>query len=353
MRKIRVGVVDDSAVCRVQLRDMLEAEGDIEVVAEASDGDGVIDLLITHRVQLLTVDLQMPRVNGHETITRVMACAPLPILVLTGMPLGLGREALFESIRRGALDLAEKPSLSDIEAQWRLREAVRRLASIPVVRHVAGHLEARSVPAAALRPSTSPRKGSSPLVVAIAASAGGPAPLATLLGALAPDLPASVLVVQHLPRGFAPAFVDFLATRTHLRVTSVSECQPLRPGHLYVAGGDFHFGLVAPDELGPLGQEPSDGHVPSADRLFSSVAAHAGSQATGIVLSGMGDDGKQGLLELQREGGLCLAQDQQSCAVWGMPRAALEAGAVERTFPPLELADVVTTWVQSRRSAFS
>src|SRR5690606_37260413 len=122
----------------------------------------------------------------------------------------------------------------------------------------------------------------SPLVVAIAASAGGPAPLATLIGALAPDLPASVLVVQHLPPGFAPAFVDFLATRTRLRVTAVSERQRLRPGHLYVSGGDFHFGLVAPDEVGPLGRAPDRGHVPSADRLFSSVAAHARSQGTGI-----------------------------------------------------------------------
>lgn len=349
MTRLRVAVVDDSALCRAQLRHFLEADGDIEVVAEAPDGERAIDLVAAHRVQLLIVDLQMPRVNGHETITRVMAHTPLPILVLTGTPLGPERKAVFESIRRGALDLAIKPSGSDLQSQQRLREAVRRLATIPVVRHVAGKLEAR--PRHPVRPSVAPMPDSaSPLVVAVGSSAGGPLALASFVGALAPDLAAAVLVVQHLPAGFAPAFVDFLASRTRLRVASVSERQPLRPGHLYVAAGEFHFGLCSAEQVGPLPGGPRGGHVPSADVLFGSVASHARSLGAGIVLSGMGEDGTEGLLALRRAGGLCLAQDRETCAVWGMPRAALERGAVEQALPPLALADVVTRWARSRRS---
>src|SRR5690606_37955109 len=199
------------------------------------------------------------------TITRVMAHAPLPILVLTGTPLGPERKAVFESIRRGALDLAIKPSGSDAKSQRQLREAVRRLATIPVVRHVAGKLEAR--PRYPVRPSVAPADSASPLVVAVGSSAGGPLALASSVGALAPDLAAAVLVVQHLPSGFAPAFVEFLASRTRLRVASVSDKQRLRPGHLYVAAGEFHFGMCSPEQVGPL-PGARGGHVPSADALF-------------------------------------------------------------------------------------
>ncbi len=349
MTRLRVAVVDDSALCRAQLRRFLEVDGDIEVVAEAENGERAIELVATHRVQLLLVDLQMPRVDGHETITRVMAHTPLPILVLTGTPLGPERKAVFESIRRGALDLAIKPSGSDLRSQRELREAVRRLAAIPVVRHVAGKLDAH--PRHPVRPSVAPGPDTSaPLVVAIGSSAGGPVALASLVGALAPDLKVAVLVVQHLPAGFSPAFAEFLASRTRLRVSTVAERQPLRCGHVYVAAGEFHFGLSSLEHVGPVAGGPQVGHVPSADVLFNTVASQARSLGAGIVLSGMGEDGKQGLLALRRAGGLCLAQDKESSAVWGMPRAALEAGAVEQALPPLALAEVVTRWARSRRS---
>jgi chemotaxis response regulator CheB len=340
--------LDDSALCRAQLRSFLEAEGDIEVVCEAPSGENALALLEANRPQLLVVDLTMPTMDGHATISHVMANAPLPILVVTGERLDKGRSAVFESIRRGALDLAEKPSGSDTAAQQELRAAVRRLARVPVVRHVAGKLNHR--PATIPLPSRFPpaiKGDASPLVVGIASSAGGPVALANLMGALPVDFPAAILVVQHLPESFAAAFVDFLASRSRLRVVAVKGSELLKAGTVYLSSSDAHLELVGHDRVALSSEPPLDGHRPSADVLLHSIARHCGNRAAGVILSGMGEDGAKGLLRLRSKGGLCLAQDKESCAVWGMPKAALENGAAEQSLPPLAISDVLCTWVHS------
>jgi two-component system chemotaxis response regulator CheB len=350
--KLRVGVLDDSAICRAQLRTFLEADGDIEVVCEAPSGENALALLASSRPQLLVVDLTMPTMDGHSTISVVMANAPLPILVVTGETLGPERSAVFESIRRGALDLAEKPSGTDVVAQRELRAAVRRLARVPVVRHVAGKLNHR--PATIPLPSRFPpsiKGDTTPLVVGIASSAGGPVALAGLIGALPSSFHAAILVVQHLPESFAAAFVDFLASRSQLKVVSVGKMETLTPGAVYLSNGDAHLEMVGRDRVGLSLAPPYGGHRPSADVLFHSMARHSGSRAAGVVLSGMGEDGAEGLLALRSSGGLCLAQDKESCAVWGMPRAALENGAAEQSLPPLAISDVLRTWVHSSSRA--
>lgn len=199
MSKLRVLVLDDSIVCRTQLKAFLEHDGDIEVVDQGASGEDVVTRIERHRAQLLVVDLQMPRMGGHETISAVMSARPIPILVVTGTPLGATKEAVFESIRRGALDLFEKPEVRDAAAQARLRQAVRRLAQVPVVRHVAGRLAPRpsaTSHAASGRPPSVSRPPpvdtkNAPPVIGIASSAGGPLALATMLGALSPDVPAA------------------------------------------------------------------------------------------------------------------------------------------------------------------
>ncbi len=348
MKPIRIVIVDDSAICRVQLASFLSAEGDIEVVGQAEDGSGVLELLKSARADLLIVDFQMPKTNGLETITRVMAHTPLPILVVTGEPLGPERQRAFESIRRGALDLAEKPSLFDTAAQARLRQTVRRLATVPVVRHVSGKLNAR--PLTVPSPSILPPKGETALVVGIGSSAGGPMALATLLGALEADLPAAVVVVQHLPPTFLSAFGEFLLGRTQLQVEVMTrDNSPLRAGVVYLPGRDAHIGLTGVDSVGNIDTPPKQGHRPSVDVLFETLARFAGPRAAGIVLSGIGRDGTDGLLALRRSGGLCLAQDQNTSAVWGMPRSAIESQAAESALPPRGLADVVTAWARARQ----
>lgn len=349
MNPLRVAVLDDSAICRAQLRTFLEADGDIQVVCEGASGEGALSLLSANRAQMLIVDLQMPRMGGHETISEVMAHAPLPILVVTSQPLGPERAAVFESIRRGALDLAEKPGGRDTVAQEKLRAAVRRLATVPVVRHVSGKLGKRpqEVPQPSQLPPSPAHDGVTPLVVGIASSAGGPVALARLVGALPADIEAAVVVVQHLPQTFTAAFADFLAARTELRVIQLERRQVLMPGTIYTVSGATHIALVGEGQVAEIDGPPHAGHRPSADVLFESLAIHAGARGAGVILSGMGDDGTGGLLSLRKKGGLCLAQDKETSAVWGMPRSAYEAGAAERTLPPLGLAEVVRAWAGS------
>lgn len=348
MKQVRVAIIDDSAVCRAQLRSFLEADGDIAVVAEDSSGSSALRLIEAAAPQLLVLDLQMPGMNGHDTISQVMAHSPLPILVVTGQPGGSERQAVFESIRRGALDLAEKPGGEDRIAQQELRAAVRRLASIPVVRHVAGKLGHRPdvVPSPSIFPPPNLRSRA-PLVVGVASSAGGPVALATFVGQFPKNFSAALVVVQHLPATFYPAFAEFLSSRSALHIVQVKQQEVLRPGCVYMPSTDGHILLQSAEDVVVSHTEPRNGHRPSADVLLESLAKNVGSRACGVILSGMGEDGAQGLLQLRRRGGLCLAQDRESSAVWGMPKVAMESGAAERALPPLGLADVVKEWTRA------
>lgn len=349
---VRVVVLDDSAICRDQLRSFLEADGDIRVVAEGSSGEEALRLVGEHRPDLLVVDLQMPRADGHFTISQVMAHHPLPILVVTGNPLGPGRSAVFESIRRGALDLAEKPARSDRAAQMHLRQTVRRLASLPVVRHVAGKLRtvARSVPPVDSRNDSSVGDESSTgpvrTVVGIGASAGGPAPLAALLGAIPSDMSAAIFVVQHLPPAFTPAFCEFLSSRAALPIRMIRARTSIERGVVYLVEGDRHLALIERNVVAPVDAPPRGGHRPSVDMLMESLAIHFNRRALGVVLSGMGQDGVVGLGAIRRAGGLCLAQNRETAPVWGMPKVALETGVAQRALAPIDLAAEVHRFSQ-------
>lgn len=344
---IRVLLLDDSAICRAQLREILEQDERIEVVAEAHNGDQVLRLIDEAEPQILLVDLQMPGTGGQETIERVMAHQPLPILIVTGQPEGVRRQAVFEAIRRGALDLAEKPAHGDRKAEDRLRAMVRELARVRVVRHVAGKLGRRDgAPGLPTPIPPRPLDGSdSPLVVGVAASAGGPRPLVSLLSAWPSDFGAAVAVVQHLPNGFTAAFAEFLQSRVPQRVVVVERLTRLEPGHVYLANDDEHLVALSDKQLSPDKGAAVDGHRPAATVLFESLAARLGARACGVVLSGMGKDGVAGLLKLKARGGLTLAQEENGCAVYGMPRAALESGAATAALDPVGLAREVGTWV--------
>lgn len=349
---IRVLILDDSAICRAQLRDILERDDEILVVAEAHNGDQVLRMIDEASPHILLVDLQMPGTGGQETIERVMAHQPLPILIVTGQPEGVRRQAVFEAVRRGALDLAEKPGHGDAKAEARLRAMVRELSRVRVVRHVAGKLSRRDG-APGLPTPVPPRPldgSSSPLVVGVAASAGGPRPLVSLLGAWPADFGAAVAVVQHLPIGFTTAFAEFLQSRIPLRVTIVKQLTRLEPGRVYLANDDEHLVALSDKQLGPDRSSAVEGHRPAATVLFESLAARLGARACGVILSGMGRDGVAGLHKMKARGALTLAQEENGCAVYGMPKAAIESGAVTAALEPLALAREVSTWVSLQPS---
>jgi two-component system chemotaxis response regulator CheB len=281
-----------------------------------------------------------------------MAHQPLPILIVTGQPEGVRRQAVFEAIRRGALDLAEKPLHGDTRAEARLRAMVRELSRVRVVRHVAGKLSRRDgAPGLPTPVPPRPIDGSnSPLVVGVAASAGGPRPLVSLLSAWPADFGAAVAVVQHLPNGFTAAFAEFLQSRVPQRVSIVKQLTRLEAGRVYLAGDDEHLVALSDKQLGPDRGPAVDGHRPAATVLFESLAARLGARSCGVILSGMGKDGVAGLLKMKARGALTLSQEENGCAVYGMPKAALDSGASVAALDPVGLAREVSTWVSLQPS---
>lgn len=347
MSSLRVLVLDDSAICRTQLRTFLEKDGDIEVVGEAENGDNVLELLKRTRAQVLLVDLQMPGTGGHETISTVMASQPLPILVVTGQPMGDRKAVVFESMRRGALELAEKPQGLDTHAQQELRQTVRRLATVPVVRHVAGKNFTRPARVPPVPQSELPSgPEAETLIVGVGSSAGGPLALSTLLSELPRHFPAALAVAQHIPGSFVSAFSEFLADRTSLDIVLVDRPTVVRPGRVYLPAGEAHLFFEQPGVVTRDDSPPVRGHRPSVDLLFESLARHCRSRSAGVVLSGIGQDGTEGLMKMRLVGALCLAQEKKGCAVWGMPRAAFEAGAAEKSLNPLEIASMLRKWAE-------
>lgn len=338
----RVLIVDDSVIARDMLAGILEEDGDISVVGTADDGEAAIALVAELRPDVVTMDIQMPGSDGLTAIEQIMARSPVPIIVVSARARD-DQTLPFEAISRGALEVAIKPASRADEAE--LRAAVRRVTGIPVIPHVRALRARRTMPPPLPR---SPSQSHGPRIVGLAASAGGPAALDIVLGALPATLPGCVAVVQHLPPGFVASFATYLRSRTPLEVVVVGPGASVeaRAGQLVLAAGDHHLVAVSPRLLGASPAPPLRGHRPSATMMFSSLARMFGDRASGVILTGIGDDGAAGLGELRAQGGLTIAQDEKTSVVFGMPNAAVQAGAVMRVLPLQHIAAAIRTAVE-------
>ncbi len=317
-RPIRILVADDSELFRELLVRV--------VVAVAADGNAAASLARSVRPDVITMDLAMPDADGFSGIARIMAETPTPILVLTATP----EEAVgFRALSLGALDILEKPqATTDLDEFGQLlRARLRLLAGVKVIRHLRGLRERR---AAGRRVAVRPD------LVAIGASLGGPRALATLLRGLPADFPVPVAVVQHIADGFTEGLASWLASESHLDVREATDGDPLRAGRVLLAPTGRH--LLVTDEVVRLSDAPPvDTFKPSVTPLFLSAASAYGARACGVLLTGMGRDGAEGLRAIKDAGGATIAQDEATSAVFGMPRAAIELGAVDRVLPLEEI----------------
>lgn len=336
--RLRVVVVEDSLVQRKHLVRTLEADGDIDVVGEAEDAIEAAAVVEQVHPDVVTLDLHIPNGGGCQAIEQIMANSPVPILVLSAMVASRESASAVEALAAGAVDALPKPSRWTADEEAAVRNRVRSVRSVAVVRHPRGRRSTRGAT------STVParRAGASDLrrsVVGVAASTGGPPALAEVLAGLA-GLDAPVLVVQHLHPEFVEGLVEWMARATSLPVRLATHGTRVEAGVVYVGPGDVHLRLGA-DRRIELDAEPKTLHRPSADELFASLARHAGADAVGVLLTGMGDDGAAGLLAVRRAGGVTIAQDRETCAVFGMPRAALHVGAVDSTLPLGQIARAI------------
>ena len=345
MTTIRVLVVDDSVLFADAMSSRLTQEPGIEVVGLAHDGQTAVAQVHALQPDIVTMDVQMPVMDGLLAVEQIMAHRPTPILVLTEDPHGEAGDRTFEALRRGALDVVRKPGALPWrgEAFAEVLGRIRRLARIPVIRHLGGRRHRWHT-------SSPPRRAAGVEVVGIGASTGGPRALSEILAELPSTFAYPVVVVQHLAPGFTPGLCAWLERVTPLRVVVADAEQPLRPGTVFVAPTDRHVQVDRRGHLVLSDADPEDGHRPSATVMLRSLAASYGERALGVLLTGMGRDGVDGIAALHRTGATTIVQDAATSVVDGMPKAARDAGVATVVAPLGRIASMLLE-LTGRRTA--
>lgn len=338
---IRVLIVDDSAAVRQVLSSILSAEQDIEVMATAGDPFSAAEKIRREIPDVMILDIEMPRMDGLTFLRKIMSQRPIPVIICSAQ---YRSEVVFDALDAGALDVIGKPRVDTtqflMESGTRVCDAVRAAARAkvqPARPRLSSKVTAKLTADVILPPPRATTKSRAPAdrIVCIGASTGGTEALRDLLTALPEDSP-GIVIVQHMPEHFTAAFSRRLDGLCRINVREAKDGDDVQPGLALIAPGSHHMllnrigtGFRVTIKDGPLVSR----HRPSVDVLFRSAAQHAGSNAMGILLTGMGDDGAKGLLEMKNAGAQTIAQNEATCVVFGMPRIAIEIGAVDKVLP--------------------
>lgn len=352
--KIRVLIADDSAFMRKVLLSILDSDGTFEVVGEARDGREAVEKAAKLKPQVITMDINMPHMDGLQATEIIMSTEPRPILIVSSESRD-GAEATLRALELGAIDFVAKPSAGiDLDMSNVREELVRKLriaSKVRVIRNLSRPAAAKIMRVEALpqefTAATSARETHVPVAV-LAASTGGPATLMKLVPEFSAGFPGALLVVQHMPGTFTPQFAEQLAAVSHLPVKQAENGEALRAGQVYVCPGDCHLRIAPPGRI-TLDDGPRiSGYRPSIDVTLESVAAWAGANAVVAILTGMGNDGARGVMAIQEKGGLVIAQDEASSVIFGMPAEAIKTGAVGQVLPLGQIAAAIMRRVVSR-----
>jgi len=337
---IRVLVIDDSAFSRQAITRMLDASPLVEVVGVARDGEEALRKTFELQPDLITVDLEMPRMDGFTFLRVVMSKRPTPVIVVSGRS---GEEDVFRALELGAVDFVCKPSpratpeLNNIE-----HELVRKVHAIRDLRIEKVQTRIESAPAL-IREKGAPTSWT-PKVVAIGSSTGGPASLMQVFSAFADAPQCSFVVAQHMPAGFTRGFAERIDRLTRLRATEAEGGETLSPGTVLIAPGGKHLEL---ENIGGrvltrlVAADGRDKYTPSVDRLFESAAKHVGADLLAVVLTGMGDDGREGVRSVHLGGGSVIAESESTAVIFGMPQQAIRTGLVDQVLPLGEIATAI------------
>jgi two-component system chemotaxis response regulator CheB len=340
--KLRVLVVDDSALVRKLLTAILAEDPQIEVVGQAADPYEARDKIKELSPDVLTLDVEMPRMDGLTFLRNLMRLRPMPVVMVSSLT-EASADVTMAALEAGAVDYVSKPKLGVAEGLQAMADELCRkvkAAARARLRPRAAEQPTAAKPVRAVQLQTTDR------IIAIGASTGGTEALADIVAALAPDTPA-LLITQHIPEVFSKRFADRLNRVSPLSVSEASDGAAVLLGHAYIAPGDFHLRLVrsgAKYYCKVTQDDPINRHRPAVDALFNSVAIEAGRNAIGVILTGMGGDGAEGLLAMRQAGALTIAQDRETSVVWGMPGEAVKRGAAAETLPLGRIAQRLSAW---------
>lgn len=348
--RIRVLIVDDSAVIRQLLAEMLSRDAALEVVGTAADPLIARQKIRRLRPDVLTLDIEMPRMNGLDFLEQLMAAHPIPVVMVSSLT-ERGAAVSLQALALGAVDVVAKPRASAVrefeQSALEIAAKVRQAARARV--------QLRPGPARPLplppAPVPTPAAAGRSRLVALGASAGGTEAIRHVLAAMPGDGP-PVMIVQHIPGSFSPAFIQRLDRHSAMTVKQARDGEPVLPGHAYLPPPDRHLGVTRGS--GGLACRVIDGgpvnrHRPAVDVLFHAVARCAGAHAVGVLLTGMGDDGARGLLAMRQAGAATLVQDEATSVVWGMPGAAVRMRAADETVPLPRIAARILALALARR----
>jgi len=336
-KKITVICVDDSALVRHLMTEIINSQPDMEVVATAPDPLVARELIKRHNPDVITLDVEMPRMDGLDFLEKLMRLRPMPVLMVSSLT-QRGSEITLRALELGAVDFVAKPSLG-------IREGLLDYADL-IADKIRATARARpralsastAAPAMLKRPLSSTEK-----LVIVGASTGGTEAIRALLQPMPPDCP-GMLITQHMPAGFTRSFAQRLNQICTIAVAEATHGERVLPGHAYIAPGDMHMRLArsGANYVIELDQsEPVNRHRPSVDVLFHSAARTAGKNAIGVILTGMGRDGAAGMLAMREAGARTLAQDEASCVVFGMPREAIALGGADEIVPLSQMSERV------------
>ncbi|NLX13054.1 MAG: chemotaxis response regulator protein-glutamate methylesterase [Phycisphaerales bacterium] len=348
---IKTLIVDDSPLVRSILTRVLDGVKDIEVVGGAKDPYEAREMIINYRPDVILLDIEMPRMDGITFLRKLMEHYPVPVIMCSSVAPHNSRNAL-EAIEIGAVDVVAKPTAGGSSALRQLAEDLTekiRAAAVAMPSRPRINIPQTSDPVSFCAAGLDPAK----YLVAIGASTGGTEAIRAVLQNVPPDFP-PVVMVQHMPEGFTQSFAERLNGLSVLQVTEAVDGDILVPGRAFLARGNIQMRVVnraGQWRISYGSSEPVNRHCPSVDVLFDSVAAQIGARAVGVLLTGMGADGARGLLNMRQAGAYTVAQNQASCVVYGMPKVAVDLGAVQQQCSPPEVARIVLQALRTKPKA--
>lgn len=345
MKKIRVLCVDDSALMRQLMTEIINGFSDMEVVATAPDPLVARDLIKKLNPDVLTLDVEMPRMDGLDFLEKLMRLRPMPVVMVSSLT-GRGSEITLRALELGAVDFVTKPQTGLRDGMLAYSESIAEKVRTASRARLTQRRPTDAAPAIHV-PLLSSEK-----LIAIGASTGGTEAIRHVLEPLPPNSPALV-ITQHMPPGFTRSFADRLNKLCQITVKEAEDGERILPGHAYIAPGARHMELArsgANYQIRLHDHEPVNRHRPSVDVLFNSVAQYAGRNAVGVILTGMGNDGAAGLLAMRNAGAYTLAQDEATCVVFGMPREAIALGASHETVPLHQISQRMMAQISSNQA---
>ncbi len=337
--KNRILIVDDSPFIRRLLQDWIKAESDMEVVGTAGDGNEAIELAQRLKPDLITLDVEMPNTDGIAALETIMKTAPTAVLMVSSVTTQ-GATATLKALELGAIDFFPKPqSSSSIQFAGSRDELITKIRAC---------IGAKGVKAFGRAVKASVITGTSDKVVVIASSTGGPRALASLWSTLPKGFPAAILITQHMPAGFTESLSKRLDSIGTVPCREAKPGDKVTPGQAFLAPGGDHMLIGKGGELIFTKEAPLHGVRPAADYLFRTAADIYGRRVLGVVLTGMGRDGAEGSVEIRSKGGIVYAESESTCTIYGMPKAAFEAGGVDAQFPLHELGAAITAGIKEK-----